>query len=432
MRVNVWGKAARAVRRLYPERQIYFRADGAVRFFVLTSRVQMAASAVALIGVAWVGVATASLLLEDEVIAAKERRIEEMAQAYGDLSGEMDRLRNGVLQTTKELEVRQRFLNDLVMDQDTGAAPAAADGPDQSAAPGDAVVTPAAANPTDTGKVTESARRRTSGLGKRIADVAALFTSRDQAPIGNLKDVADQAEAIENRLAGIEREQRVLTARLLARTVANLDEIEQIIRVTGLTGEKLLGALDQTPAGQGGPFIVDASTERGSAGGESGQDNFNRLIVELERLDGLRTALKSLPLGRPAEKFYISSSYGRRIDPFNKRRAMHAAVDLSGPWKTPILATAPGVVTRAGLNGPYGRFVEIDHGHGFKTRYGHMAKILVKKGQEVALGEHLGLMGNSGRATSTHLHYEIWFEGSTRNPAKFFKAAQYVQQQETE
>ena len=84
-------------------------------------------------------------------------------------------------------------------------------------------------------------------------------------------------------------------------------------------------------------------------------------------------------------------------------------------------------MTFVGRKGAYGRMIEIDHGNGFVTRYGHLAKILVKKGQVISLSETVGLMGNSGRSTGTHLHYEIRYQGKSLNPAKFFKAAQHVQ-----
>lgn len=419
MRANVWGKTADCVRHLYPERQIYFRANGAVRFFVLKPGVQMTATVFAFVAAAWVGVASANLLLEDQIIAAKDRRIEEIADAYRTLDGEMTEMRQGVLATTADLETRQRFLNKLVLDQQNQEPPEAPVPDTLSTAP-DA---PAA----ETGRAD-----RTSGLASRIGDVAAVMFSTNPPPLHDTAEIRAEAGQIALRLARIDESQRDLTARLLARTVANLDEIEGMIRVAGLTGDRILDAVELPKGGQGGPFVIDAENPAAVAALKTvGDEDFQKLVSQIQRLEGLRAAIKSLPLGQPAGHYYVSSVFGTRTDPFNKRRAMHAAIDLSGPWKEPIRATAPGIITRAGRNGPYGQFIEIDHGHGFKTRYGHMNKILVTKGQEVVLGDRIGLMGNTGRATSTHVHYEIWFEGTPRNPAKFFKAAQYVQQQQT-
>ena len=107
---------------------------------------------------------------------------------------------------------------------------------------------------------------------------------------------------------------------------------------------------------------------------------------------------------------------------------MHAGIDIASHWKTPIKATSEGVVIRAGFKGPYGRLVEIDHGNGFRTRYGHLEVIKVKKGQHVDQGDIVGLMGTSGRSTNTHVHYEIWFGNHYRNPMKFLRAAKHVRE----
>ena len=88
--------------------------------------------------------------------------------------------------------------------------------------------------------------------------------------------------------------------------------------------------------------------------------------------------------------------------------------------------TAPGVVTFSGWKGNYGRLVEVDHGAGIKTRYGHLAKSLVKKGQKVGFRDKIGLVGNSGRSTGAHLHYEVLFKNRPRNPTHFIKAGKYV------
>jgi murein DD-endopeptidase MepM/ murein hydrolase activator NlpD len=95
---------------------------------------------------------------------------------------------------------------------------------------------------------------------------------------------------------------------------------------------------------------------------------------------------------------------------------------------TAIHVTAPGVVSFTGVRSGYGNTIEIDHGGGFKTRYGHLSAIGVKIGQHVALGERIGAMGSTGRSTGPHLHYEVWVNGRAENPDRFVKAGDYVQQ----
>ncbi|WP_404340696.1 M23 family metallopeptidase [Pseudoalteromonas mariniglutinosa] len=143
-------------------------------------------------------------------------------------------------------------------------------------------------------------------------------------------------------------------------------------------------------------------------------------------LNSLENLLSELPQTLPAADYYISSSYGLRKDPMNGRRAFHKGVDLAGWHKTAIFAPADGTVLRAGRNGGYGNFIELQHKNGFVTRFGHLNKIKVKNGQRVSKDDVIGLMGSTGRSTSTHLHYEVLVNGKHVNPVKITKALSRV------
>ena len=168
---------------------------------------------------------------------------------------------------------------------------------------------------------------------------------------------------------------------------------------------------------QGGP-LYDLSTKA--------TDKQKAIIDQLIELNELETALQNVPVQLPAKDYYISSLYGYRKDPITKRRSMHKGIDMAGWIKSLIISPAKGTVTRAGTNGSYGNFIEIDHLNGFSTRYGHLHKIKVKKGQTVSKDEVIGLMGSTGRSTSTHLHYEVMFNNKAINPLKITKALENV------
>ena len=136
--------------------------------------------------------------------------------------------------------------------------------------------------------------------------------------------------------------------------------------------------------------------------------------------------MKRLPISTPLNYYTISSHFGKRRDPINKRWAMHMGLDFGGIKNSRVYATAPGKVIFAGRNGKYGKLIEIDHGLGFKTKYGHLNKILVKRGQKVTNRAKIGLMGSTGRSTGPHLHYEILVKGKHQNPWHFIKAGRYV------
>ena len=133
--------------------------------------------------------------------------------------------------------------------------------------------------------------------------------------------------------------------------------------------------------------------------------------------------LSAVPVRKPvAGEVDMSSPFGMRLDPFLGRPAIHTGVDLRGDIGEPARATATGKVTIAGWDGGYGNMVEIDHGNGLATRYGHLSKILVKVGQFVRIGETVGLIGSTGRSTGPHLHYETRINGEAVDPQKFLRA----------
>jgi len=199
-----------------------------------------------------------------------------------------------------------------------------------------------------------------------------------------------------------------------------------IIRLTGVSAARVL----EQP-GMGGPLVEVNLTTSAAAAAALEPDPFKRRIYEVEaRLQEAQqyeNAIHALPLGSPVDvDFRETSAFGYRTDPFNRKTAFHEGADLAAYYGAPIIATAPGKVTFAGVKGGYGRVVEVDHGGGFRTRYGHLNSITVKAGAEVAIGQKIGTMGSTGRSTGPHLHYEIYFRGKSYDPIKFLRAGKHV------
>ena len=140
----------------------------------------------------------------------------------------------------------------------------------------------------------------------------------------------------------------------------------------------------------------------------------------------LKKRFLSVPLSSPIENYYVTSGYGIRKDPYTKRKAFHKGIDLGAPWGSDILVTAKGKVIFVGNNGQYGKSVFVDHGYGLQTRYAHLSKILVKRGQVLQLGDSVGKIGNTGRSTGKHLHYEIKMNDKARNPQPFLRIGKNV------
>ena len=169
-------------------------------------------------------------------------------------------------------------------------------------------------------------------------------------------------------------------------------------------------------SGQGGPFE------------SAGNATFKSLFDSWKKLDNLQDGVIAIPSDKPVKtNVEFTSGFGVRSDPFEHGAAMHPGIDLAGSYGTPIYATADGTVLRAGWNnGGYGNMVELDHGRGIVTRYGHMSAVLVHAGDHVTRGEQIGRMGSTGRSTGNHLHYEVRIDGRPVNPIPFMKSTDYV------
>ncbi len=149
-------------------------------------------------------------------------------------------------------------------------------------------------------------------------------------------------------------------------------------------------------------------------------DDRRRQLTALQSLIMTRELARQIvPGGRPIESGYISSLYGQRTDPFDGNQATHRGIDFAGVAGTEVLAVADGIVSHTGLDGGYGRMIEVTHGDGYVTRYAHNAKILVNPGQTVKRGDAIALMGSTGRSTGPHVHFEVLRDGKPMNPLSF-------------
>ncbi|MBK8906976.1 MAG: M23 family metallopeptidase [Rhodospirillales bacterium] len=263
-----------------------------------------------------------------------------------------------------------------------------------------------------------------------IADAGA----RGQDRIGRIASILADLEA---RFFALELSRQRIVQRIQSGALIQVGALEEAIAQTGLDVEALLSAAADGMAGlgasaeergRGGPFIADRGRLMGD--GADSDTAYARLDAKLRHWEALRSLIRQLPLAAPLDSYAINSEFGRRRDPVNGRRAIHQGVDLTAPRKSPVLAPAPGTVVFAGWNGGYGRFVEIDHGFGLTTAYAHLDRIAVETGRKVALGEKVGSLGNSGRSTGAHLHYEVRHRGEPMDPMAFIRAGRTVLQEQ--
>ena len=175
------------------------------------------------------------------------------------------------------------------------------------------------------------------------------------------------------------------------------------------------------------PVAAAAGAVGGPYDAANGDPTFKQLFTSWKKLDNLASGAIAIPSEKPVKSAEFTSAFGVRSDPFRRAAAMHAGIDLAGPVGTPIYATADGIISRAGWNsGGYGNLVEIDHGRGIVTRYGHLSKMTVNEGQRVSRGQMIGRMGSTGRSTGSHLHYEVRIDDNPVNPIPFMRSTDYL------
>jgi len=222
-----------------------------------------------------------------------------------------------------------------------------------------------------------------------------------------------------------ERNQRIFS-RLEDAVSVSMTPLQKMFERVGLSTDKLLKDVRAGYSGIGGPLMPISVSTMGQPQDASSLQA-NKLLDELDQLNMLRIAAERTPFLLPLRTSYrLSSPFGMRRHPVTKKISMHPALDMAAPLGTPVYTTADGVVVFAGWAGGYGKVIKIRHPEGFETRYAHLSKIRVKKGQRVSQGDRIGDMGSTGRSTGSHVHYEVRIGGKPVNPSKFIKAARNV------
>lgn len=265
----------------------------------------------------------------------------------------------------------------------------------------------------------------------------------DPAPVP--EDVSDASDALSPQdrlraLAGnverIERRQAAALEQLRGPATARAENLRQAFTEAGLPVERLLrhaASVKPAKGGEavGGPFQPASRADAFGGSYVTTERAFERAYGDVNRavtlMDGLRRALPFAPLRQPLPgPLDVTSTFGYRTDPFLGRPALHSGMDLRAPYGEPVRATASGRVTAAESSGGYGNMVEVDHGAGLATRYGHLSQIDVSEGEWVEAGAIIGRIGSTGRSTGPHLHYEVRVDGAAVDPSRYLKAGRLL------
>lgn len=420
--------------RVFPEKRLFLRSDTETRFIRLGPETQLVAWTGGTLLVAWTIISTAILLMDsigagnfraqaerdqmiyeqrlntlseerdaraEEAVAAQQRfskALEQISVMQSELLATEDKRRE--LETG--LEVVQATLRDVMREREearTMLAELAGDG-----------------TGAGTGVIAGEANDTVDLLATALAQTSA---ERDLI-------AADADFAIE-RAAEIELELRLLQDRndeifrqLEEAMLVSVEPLDEMFRAAGMNPDNLISQVRRGYSGQGGPLTPISFSTRGGAP-DPDTARANEILGAMDRINLYRIAAEKAPFDIPVKSaFRYTSGFGPRWG------RMHNGTDFAGPIGTPIYSTADGVVTHAGWSSGYGRLIKIQHEFGIETRYAHLNRISVNVGERVSRGERIGDMGNSGRSTGPHLHYEVRVGGRPVNPMIYIKAGQDV------
>lgn len=403
-------KARSLFDRLFPERQIYHRSGGTVRYISLSPSKQ-ALIALAGVGVAgWTGYLNVNWMLNgqgtpqiesesDRTVQTLKRWLAEARARENNAEAQLKERTAQFERETAEFERRHQTLK-MLLDYAGGSS------------------------------ITAAARPIERDGARLLMQASIEEAEPRQSRSWNEPGYQVQTVGYRARVDRLKSEQTAFLATAEEVAVDKSEEIRGILRLTGVGFSRLTGA-DGGENEVGGPLVpIDLSNVLGDDVDPAFSRRAQQVAARVNEARRLQDIVDATPLAVPVGVDYRETSgFGPRVDPFTGAPAFHAGLDLTAFEKAPVITTSPGIVTIAEPRSGYGLVVEVDHGHGFKTRYAHLRDIQVRVGERVQIGQRIGSMGSTGRSTGTHLHYEIWFRGKVYDPVSFLRAGRHVYEQ---
>ena len=439
MNLKITHRVTAALERRLPEQRLFLRSDTDTRFIRLKPWTQAIIISCSALLVAWTIIASAILLIDsigsgnareqarlsylafedrlDTLSKERDMRAAEAAAAQQRFTVALDQVSQMQSALLSSEERRRELETGIGLIQTTLRTAMT----ERDAALGDVAQLAGGAGAVEA--VAGSARDVTDTL--TILTAALDRTASERDAMANVADGA-RAEAddiaFEMRLMA-ERHDEIFSQLEDAVTIS-MAPLDQVFTSVGIDPNTLLDEVRRGYSGQGGPVgpLIPAALPGGdSPAARADFDRAANILDGLDRMNLYRIAVEKTPLAMPLKTaFRFTSGFGRRWG------RLHAGVDLAGSFGSPVYATADGVVTHAGWESGYGNLIEIQHPFGFKTRFGHLSAVKVDVGQKVSRGDRIGDMGNTGRSTGTHLHYEVRVGNEPVNPMSFIKAATNV------
>lgn len=419
---------------VFPERRLFLRSDTETRFIRLTSETQLVAWTGGTLVVGWTIIATAILLMDSigagNFRAQAQRDQMTYEQRLNALSSERDARAmeavaaherfNSALQQISIMQSELLTTEEKRRELERGLEVVQATLRTTMRAREDAREQVAALTESTDGEtvaaISDDAASTVDLLASALADTAS---ERDQIA-DNAEFAIEQAQELQLELRLLQERNDQIFRQLEEAMLVSVEPLDQMFRAAGMNPDNLIDQVRRGYSGTGGPLTPIQFSTRG---GDPDPDALraNGILTSMDRINLYRIAAEKAPFSIPVKaNFRFTSGFGPRWG------RLHAGTDFAGPIGTPIYATADGVVVSASWSSGYGRLIKIRHEFGIETRYAHLNSMDVRAGQRVSRGDRIGAMGNSGRSTGPHLHYEVRLNGNPVNPMTYIRAGQDV------
>lgn len=386
----------------FSEKEIIFRSAGRAKVFKISSRVQVIfLSLVFLVGI-WSFYSYHMYNKSGRIIHTKDKELVETRDAYTDLMSDFVALHKNIGSMISSIEVKGgKDKKDL--DAYKRQAMVVEDKIKQITQEKDWV---------DNDEVSEKMSLREAVLQR---DIAASERDALKKKTAELEDTIDEIKQAETEVFD---KVEAISEREIKRIKSAFSQINVPLKKNGLYFNPLANSRRKTS--RGGPYIPAPQSRYHD---KKMKDQITRIFNNVDDLEYYREVVQYVPLGKPVWSYWVTSKFGYRNDPFKKKKAGHKGVDLASRTGNKVVTLAKGRVIESTHNARgYGKLVVVDHGNGFKTKYAHLSKISVKKGDYLKINDKIGEVGSTGRSTGPHLHYEVLYMGKTVDPMPFIQA----------
>ena len=386
----------------FSEKEIIFRSAGRAKVFTISSRLQVIILTVLCLVGAWSFYSYHMYSKSGKIITHKDQELVETRDAYVDLMSDF-------------VAIQKNIDNVLASIEKSGAN----SGKDLDRYKRQAMVVE--------DKIKQITSEKDWADDKKINEKMSIneaLLQRDIA-ISERDALREQLSELEDAVKEIKEAEMEVFSRVEALALKEVKKIKSVfsainvpLKRQGLYYNPLAGSKKRESSG--GPFIPESVSKLGD---KKINDKISSIYKAADDLEYYREVVQTVPLGKPVWSYWVTSRFGSRTDPFNKKKAGHKGIDLASRTGNKIQVKAKGRVIKVEhSNKGYGNNVIVDHGNGFKTRYAHMHKIYVKKGDYLKIDDTIGEVGNTGRSTGPHLHYEVLYQGRPVDPMPFMQA----------